>query len=425
MTDAVAPPRGGLGRWLVLLALAGAGFVGLEQALQPDAVPPLPPVAAPFAQTDMMTAPAGIARTYPEAFAKANLAVTSADERARDRGDEWLILETLANAYMNRGRLSGSYDDYAAAQAALARAFAVADAGAGPHLTQAALDLSMHRLAGAEAMLAAIDGYAILDAGDRAETLLMRGDIAFYRGDYAGARRRYAEARAVDPAAHDDFRWAVYHSKTGDIGRARRFFDRAEATAVRPTPQVRANLELQRGVLELDRGRYREALAHFRRADATFPGWWLIEEHIAEVAALTGDGAGAERRYRDIVRRTRNPEFMDALAALARRRGDVLAADAWTRRARPLWERRLAQFPEAAYAHAIGHFAAAGDTVRALGLARRNAAARPYGEAQTELAAALVAAGRPGEARRVVDAVLKTPWRTAALAKVATGLGPS
>lgn len=400
---------------LILIGLTGAGLVALERLLAPD-VPPLPAAPAPFPVAGRLAAPTAAARDYAEAKAKADIAVMSADERARAAGDQWLVLEALAVAYMNRGRLTGSFDDYAAAQAALDRAFAVADPATGPHLTQASLDFTMHRLARAEAMLAAIDRYVVpADPGDRAEITLIRGDIAFYRGDYRGALARYAEAQATDPDAGVDFRRAVHAARTGDVDVAKSRFDRAEALAHRLTPQSRANLELQRGVLELERGRYGQALAHFRRADAMFPDWWLIEEHIAEVTALIGDAAEAEQLYLDIVRRTGNPEFMDALAGLARARGDAAAAKAWTRRARPLWERRLAQFPEAAYGHAIAHFAESGDTARALDLARRNATARPYGEAEVELAAALLAAGRAAEAKPIIDRALGSDWRTPAL----------
>jgi Tfp pilus assembly protein PilF len=281
-------------------------------------------------------------------------------------------------------------------------------------------DFGMHRLARAERNLAAIEAYAVPPVfGDRAEIELIRGDIAFYRGDYDGAHARYRRAAALDPAAHVDFRMAVFHSKTGRPDLARAAFDRAERAARPLTPQVRANYELLRGVLDLDRGRLDAALTQFRRADAIFPGHWLIEEHIAEVLTLKGDYAAASRLYEDIVARTGHPEFMDALAAIARERGDKAAAQSWTRRARGAWERRLALFPEAAYGHAIDHYLDAGDTARALDLARRSDQARPHGESKIALARALLKAGRADEARRTIDGVLATRWRTAELHAVA------
>ena len=408
-----------VGRGAALLLLAGAAVAALEWASGPGTPPPLPALRVPVAATP----PAGIARSYDEALQQADAAVASADASARLRGDEWLILETLARGYMRRGRLTGDYADYAAAQRTLDRAFAVAPAGAGPHMAQAVLAFTMHRLADAERFLAAMDRYAVPpDAGDRADMTSMRGDIAFYRGDYAGALARYREAAAIDPAAGNDFRFAVYYAKTGDVDRAKAYFDRVEKGLRWPTPQARSGVYLQLGILELDRGRLDDALHQFRRADAALPGNWLVEEHIAETLALKGEPATARRMYESIVDRTGHPEFMDALAELARQRGDAAAEAAWTARARRAWEQRLKLFPEAAYGHAIDHFAAAGDSGRALDLARRNHQARPYGDSKIALAKALLDAGRPAEAKRLIEAVRASPWRTTELEAVMAAL---
>jgi tetratricopeptide (TPR) repeat protein len=170
---------------------------------------------------------------------------------------------------------------------------------------------------------------------------------------------------------------------------------------------------LQRGILDLDGGRWPEALAHFRRADALFPGWWLVEEHIAETMALLGDREGAERLYRGIVDRTGSPEFMDALALLLIARGETDEANTLRRRSRAIWGARLRQFPEASYGHALDHCAAFRDQACALQLAARNYAARPYGEAAEQYALVLIDAGRTAEARLMIDRLLSGPWRTA------------
>ena len=51
-----------------------------------------------------------------------NRAIADARARAEERAGEWLMHETLARRYLARGRLTGSFDDYAAANAALAQA---------------------------------------------------------------------------------------------------------------------------------------------------------------------------------------------------------------------------------------------------------------------------------------------------------------
>jgi tetratricopeptide (TPR) repeat protein len=406
----VAAPRPAGLLALVLPLLAATGLVIVARS-------PLPMFAEPdLAEPHVrhVQPPADLPDTYAEALARAELDLANAEARAARHPDEWAVLESLAGRQASHARLTGAFEDYAAAQATLDRAFALASPGAGPHLIQAELHLSMHRLAAAGHDLDLIDAYAVPpDIEERAEIAAMRGDIAFYRGDYAGALALYSKAEAMGAGAATDVRRAIYDSKTGRLDRAARYLDHAVEVSRMPTPQFRARVELQKGSLLLERGRWDEALARFRRADAIFPGYWLIEEHIAETQALRGEFVEAERMYSDIVRRTNNPEFMDALARLARSRGDAAAADRWSTAAAKGWARRLELFPEAAYGHALGHFMQSGDTARALDVARRNAAARPFGDAKVMLAQALLDAGQPQAARAVIEEVLRSPWRTA------------
>jgi hypothetical protein len=112
-----------------------------------------------------------------------------------------------------------------------------------------------------------------------------------------------------------------------------------------------------------------------------------------------------------VVRRTDNPEYMDALADLARRRGDPAEAGRWTQLARQRWDQRIKLFPEAAYGHGIDHCLAAADAPCALGLAERNHRARPFGEAKLKLARALALSGRVAEAQAMIAAAEAQGWR--------------
>jgi tetratricopeptide (TPR) repeat protein len=406
-------------RWLWLLAppLIVASVLGVERLTAP--VADLAPQPAPPALRQMKL-PDATPRSFGAALGRANIDLAAAQRRVGEHPGEWVFLEALSRRYSTRARLTGSFDDYAAAQAALDRAFVLAPAGAGPHLTQAALHFTLHRLGPAEQALDAIDRYAVPpDAMERGEALAMRGDIAFYRGDLKGAEALYRQADALERGAGTSFRWAVFFTKTGRLATAERFFDAAVRSSRMPTPQFRANVELQKGTLYLERGDWDRALAYFRRADALFPGYYVIQEHIAEALTLKGQTAAAEAIYADIVRRTGNPEFMDALAAIAAGRRDAAGAEAWRARAGVEWERRLVLLPEAAYGHALDHYMAAGDPDRALEIARRNAAARPYGDAKVLLAEALLKAGRADAARGVIEPVLRSGWNTAQMHGVA------
>lgn len=401
-------------RWLTVTALAAAFLLGLEY-FRPATEQPnhRQPTFATARQA------AGSAKNYHQALEALNLHLASATSRADALDDGWLIHEIAARAWLFRARLTGSYDDYTAADAALRRSEGKSRAGTGPHMTGAILSFGMHRLDAAEEYLDHISNYAVPpDPADFAETRALRGDIAFYRGDYTSAMTLYDEADRIAPGTAS-FRRVIFYSKTGGYDLGEHFIDQAERQLVNPTRQTISFLELHRGILDLDRGRLDEALRHFRRADSIFPGHWLVEEHIAEVEALSGNLDTAERLYRDIVNRTGHPEFMDALAGVAKLRGDATAEQLWTERAASIWTKRLEQFPEAAYGHALDHCINKKDWACAVALAERNHQVRPYGDAKIAWAQALLGSGRPAEAKALIDAVLSSSWRTAELHRTA------
>lgn len=416
MTAIAAAPRSGLLKWVMLALLALAALWAMDRWLNSD--------PAPTARTWPDSPYSGSAppSSYPEAMQRADVGIVNAQKAAGAASDQWLMHEILASELLSRAQLSGSYEDYAAAERALADAFKVAVKGSGPHMMQASLDFSMHRLAKAESQLAAIDGYAVPpDPGDRAEIAAMRGDIAFYSGDYQGALVKYDEADALVPGAAS-FRRAIHAARTGSIDQADAYFAEAERAYRSPTRQTKGYMALQRGILDLDRGRLDDAMAHFKEADQIFPGRWLIEEHIAEVLNLQGKTRESEKLYRDIVRRTGHPEFIDALAGIAEARGDKAAAKRLYDQAWSIWTRRLKLFPQATYGHAIDHCVARRDWPCALQLAQKNHEARPYGEAKIALAAAMLGNGRVAEARAMIETVLASRWRTADLHSIAADI---
>jgi len=416
MAVASTPParRFLLLRWLLVALLAIAAIWTINRlTAAPEAPTPRNWPATPYS-TD------GLPRSYAEAMARAEVAVANASAAAARAPDQWLMQEILASEVLAKAQLSGSYDDYAAAERALNDAFKVAVTGSGPHLVRASLEFTMHRLAGAEQQLDAIDKYVVPpDRGERAEIAAMRGDIAFYRGQYSQAMAHYDQADALVPNAAS-FRRAIHAARTGNPDGALAWFAKAENAYRSPSPQTRAYFALQRGIVELDRGRLDAAMQHFRTADRLFPGRWLIEEHIAEVLNRQGKISEAETLYRDIIRRTGHPEFIDALAGIAAAKGDTATAARLYAQSSALWARRLTQFPEATYGHALDHCIAKKDWPCALELAQKNHQARPFGEAKIALARALLGSGRISQARAMIETVLASPWRTSDLHRAAS-----
>jgi tetratricopeptide (TPR) repeat protein len=349
------------------------------------------------------------ASAWGEAVAELDERIAVAQRHAERYPNDWAHLEAVARLLRGRAGLSGRLEDYLEARDTLDRAFVVAGGTWGPLLERASLAFTLHQLPVATQNLDLAEQAVLLRPGEKEQIIALRGDVALHSGRYEEALARFVELHERDPHPGSAFRLALYHWKTGDLDTARRWLAHGEATAT--TPRERAWLALQLGLTWLDEGNLDAASAAYARADDTFPGWWLIEEHRAEVAALQGDPASAERRYRDLIARTGNPEFMDALAELVAAR-DPDEACALIAQAGAWYARWLTILPEATYGHALDHLLDHGEPAAALDLAERNHALRPGGDATTRLARALLKAGRCADARAQAAAVLATPWRT-------------
>ena len=331
-------------------------------------------------------------------------------KRVGPTGGGWFGYGTVAGDYLERARLTGSFDDYAQAGRMFDTSFAVSP-GFGQHLEHASYNLAVHRLDAVEPDLQRIEHYALKpDDGTRAAIVGMRGDLAFYRGDYRKALDLYRQSRLLLPSMSVALRFANYWQAMGDPDRALRYLGEAEYYVTGANQQVLATLELQRGTIEFGRGAWDRAERHFARADDIFPGHWTIEEHLGLIAALRGDRARARALFQRVVDRDGSPEAMDALAGLSRADGDFATSQSWSARADTEWRRRMKLVPEAAYGHMIEHLLAFGTPAETLRVAQANYALRPFGDSATQLASAYLAGHRADDALRVIEPVLSSGW---------------
>ena len=392
----------------LLLLAAGATGCGRPESV---AAPPPPAISTVHVET------------WDDQVAALDGRLTAAIAAAERPPADWGRWETVASLYTQRARLTGDYADYVAAQGALDRGFSAAPAGSGPVLSQAKLNYTLHRLDAAEVGLNEAARRPLLDEPKRSGLALFRGDIALERGQFGVAKADFDDAASLHPSFQTDCALARYAWQTGDYEAAEAHFDDALARWHGVSQEPVAWLHLQGGLMDLDRGRYAEALADYQAADAALPGYWLVGEHIAEVTALMGDVDGALARYGDLIARTGNPEFMDAAAALRRERGEEGAAKTLIAQAEAAHRARMALAPEAAMGHALEHWLQFGeDPQETLAMAEANYAARPGGAATVQLATALLAAGRAGDAQGLIDALLATPYRSAALFAVSADI---
>jgi tetratricopeptide (TPR) repeat protein len=157
------------------------------------------------------------------------------------------------------------------------------------YLLKAHAAFKLHKLAAVDSALPAVPSVYASDEGR-----LIRADLDFQHGHY---RRRKAgmsrSCSASDPGGALA-RLANLCGKMGDVTDADRLYEEAEDQLTAKEMRAYASLEVQRGFLNFARGRLREARSHYRRADAVYPGYWLVEEHIAELLGAEGRIRGGD-----------------------------------------------------------------------------------------------------------------------------------
>jgi tetratricopeptide (TPR) repeat protein len=408
----------------IVYALLVAAACGGPPAATPVAVEGSP---APTPKTEPPTEPAKAAPkkprpSKPEPTFAAQLAaidrrIAGHHKVAENNPRSSLAWGRVAELYLTRARLSGDYDDYAKAEELIAKGF---DAGEkaqfGPYMTRARLNYTLHRLDRIDADFEYVTRLPTRDGKELYARELFTANVAFQRGQYAKAEELLVSLVDRLPLMGALSSLALYRWKAGQFDEAEVLYRRALENYDGEETEPAAWLHLQLGLMDLDRGRHDSALAHYREGEALIAGYWLIEEHIAEILTLQGKTEEAKAMYLAIVERTGNPEFMDALAEIHEAAGETAKAEAWLAKADAKFEEQLRRFPEAAYGHALEHFLAHGDDPReTLDMARRNHALRPNADAKRLLAKALLAAGHADEAETMIEEALATPMRSADL----------
>jgi hypothetical protein len=347
--------------------------------------------------------------TFEKILADNKAAIASGEAMVKGPIDSTAVPLELVRLYGERARLTGNYDDYARAEELLARLPANFDDLDALCMARARLHYTLHRLARAKAQLDRCPRLA-----GTAEDALLRANIAFHTGRYKDAGTIYRALVNQIGTPQTYIQLALYYHKTGSPGEAAALMEAAEKRYHGRSAIMQSWLALQRGLIALDRGRYDEARALFTLADHRMPGYWLTDEHLAEIAQLKGDITGAKRIYADVVRRTGAPEYLDALASIEAEAGNAAAARALLDRAEAIYTARAKRFPEAIAGHALEHYLSADpQPAKALAFAEANFSNRPYGDAAIALARAYLLNSRPRDALRMLEQQLEKGWDTA------------
>jgi tetratricopeptide (TPR) repeat protein len=259
----------------------------------------------------------------------------SSVERAPDDAEKGTKkLGKLAYLWFRKASLTGDHNDFRAAGEAIDRALQ----GPGPledlYLLKAKLDFRWHRIPQTRQNLE--------KAPSAAGTLVyeaLQADLAFQEGRYDDARNSY-EALVQRHRTWDSFARLAYHTFVmGDVVKADELYRRAQDQITTREMGSYAWVELQRGFLEFNRGRFDAALAHYQRAEEAYPGWWSVQEYVAEVLGAQGRFKEAEAIYKKLIAHSPRPEFHDAL-------GDLYLFMQDPERARPWHDKALAGYLE-------------------------------------------------------------------------------
>jgi tetratricopeptide (TPR) repeat protein len=223
-----------------------------------------------------------------------------------------------------RASLTNKFAEFEATEHAIDRA--IQRFGPWPDICflKASLDLKFHQLAKVKR-----DLNLAPELASSPSAKVLQADLDFQEGRYEVARlgfeRAIEENRSWDILA----RFAHFCWKLGDETRAEKLYFEAEEEITVKEARCFAWVELQRGLLDFARGRYEETAVHYARAAETYTGYWLVDEHRAELLGAEGRFADAISLYKAIVAHATKPELKQAVGELYLLMGNSTEAELW------------------------------------------------------------------------------------------------
>ena len=270
------------------------------------------------------------------------------------------------------------------------------------YLLKANAAFKLHKLAEVAAALRAAPSVHDSDEGR-----LIRADLDFQHGHYQAAERCYLEVLKHERSWGALARLAHLRSKMGDSTGADDLYEEAQDQLTAKEMRAYAWLEVQRGFLDFARGRHGEAQLHYGRADKTYPGYWLVDEHIAELLGAEGrydEAVGILERIISIVDR---PDLDQAIGELYEFAGQGRPAVYWKERALSAYLDSAQRGEVHYYHHLVDYYTdVEEDGGEAVKWAYKDLQLRENFATQAALAWALYRDGRFSEARHWIDRAL-------------------
>ena len=235
----------------------------------------------------------------------------------------------------------------------------------------------------------------------------MKADLDLQEGNYDDAKTGLEALIRKNRTWDNLARLAYLKAKMGDAAGAEQLYLEAEDEISAKEMRSYAWVKLQRGVLAFSRGHFDDAAARYQEAAGAYSGYWLIDEHVAELLAARRKFEEASALYEKVVARAPRPEYQQELGDLYTFMGKPGRAKAWH-------EKALAAYLESAgrgevrYYHHLAAFYAdvREDGTEAIKWARKDFALRPNWATREALAWALYRDGRYAEAAEFMEIAL-------------------
>jgi tetratricopeptide (TPR) repeat protein len=168
--------------------------------------------------------------------------------------------------------------------------------------------------------------------------------------------------------------------------------------------------------MDLRAGRFHSAAEHYKRAGAAYSGYWLVDDHMAELLGTEGKYDDAVRLYDRVLKETPRPELQQAFGELYVAMGEQKEADVW-------FDRALAGFLEASenggvhyYHHLVDFYSdVREDGAKAVEWGVKDYELRPNYATEGALGWALYRDGQVREAEKCMDQALGSGVRDAHL----------
>lgn len=237
------------------------------------------------------------------------------DDVFRSPPDCELITKYVYRRYQ-RASLTGIVSELLDAESALDDAIRLLGPADDLCYLKANIDLKLHRLG---AVKEDIKNARSLSGTIEARELL--ADVYFQEGKYDLARESLESLMADSPSWANYCRMAYFRFKMGETDLAEELYVKAGDELTAKQMRHYAWVQLQRGVLDVRRGRYADAAAHYEVAEKAYSGYWLTADHMAEVLAASGEFDKAVKLYESVVKRVPRPDFQQVLGELYVRAG--------------------------------------------------------------------------------------------------------